>query len=338
MSVVSLLAHKHGINVTLSSGNPGLIVDVILPPALFGPIDAAQPAPEPVVVVPAAVEVAVDETPIVEWEEEDRPVAQGDLRAMTLNLAAFQTGMRSATEPVEVDEVSGVAGDAEGVSEDHLTPTEAVTETEVVESEVVEVDEVEAPAPVPAAFAAPTLPPPTAARAEFAVPPAPPLTATGPSLRPVTPDNARTVPRPVTPEPLPSLPTRSPSQGPDGGPDRLASALDAALPTRSPSQGPDGGPDRLAGGAPMPLDAPDGSLPHRARVGDPLDPVEEPLATNQSTSDPEALRDRLRAFQAEFRSALGTDALDREGEAQLDHIDHTGHDGHDQFDLGGDRR
>ena len=132
------------------------------------------------------------------------------------------------------------------------------------------------------------------------------------------------------------LPMRSPTAGPDGGPDRLASALDATLPTRSPTAGPDGGFDRLAGGAPVPLDTPDGSLPTRARVGDPLDRVEEPLATAPSASDPDLLRDRLRAFQAEFRSALGTDSLDRRDDP--DTSDATDLDGHDNFDLGGDRR
>ena len=39
MSVVSLLANRHGISVTLSQGNPGTTVDVLLPSSLFGPID-----------------------------------------------------------------------------------------------------------------------------------------------------------------------------------------------------------------------------------------------------------------------------------------------------------
>ena len=39
MSVVSLLAHRHDIRATLSQGNPGTTVDVLLPASLFGPID-----------------------------------------------------------------------------------------------------------------------------------------------------------------------------------------------------------------------------------------------------------------------------------------------------------
>ena len=45
ISVVSLLANKHGIEVTLSAGSPGLTVDVVLPSSLFGPMDA--PAEQP---------------------------------------------------------------------------------------------------------------------------------------------------------------------------------------------------------------------------------------------------------------------------------------------------
>lgn len=45
MSVVSLLASKHGIDVRLTSGTPGLIVDVLLPAALFA--GEATPAAEP---------------------------------------------------------------------------------------------------------------------------------------------------------------------------------------------------------------------------------------------------------------------------------------------------
>ena len=498
MSVVSLLANKHGITVKLASGNPGLIVDVLLPPSLYGPIDA-QPSAAPATAV-ATMQAAPPQKPIVAWDDnaltagaptdetfetqgpvttyesaapatagpamgdDDRPVTQSDWRAMSLNLTAFQQGMRSASdsseqvdaddevfEPAEpvvaeapVDEIQlpkptptpptrspspkptstpsttrthddadvedteyalfdGVqeSADAEpadpeiadaesvetlttpitndieqtvsfverdddevGVPEDHQTlqapdtPDTSVEQTAGADQESIEAlaaqvaddptdAEVFAAAPTPdEALTVPSLPPPAGGpRAEFSVPPAPPMTASGP--RPVSPDNARTVSRPaVQQEAAPSLPTRSPSDGPDGGPDRLANALDAALPTRSPSPGPDGGFDRLSGdNAPMPLDAAEGSLPTRTRVGDPSDPVEEPLATAQSNSDPDALRDRLRAFQAEFRSALSTDDVDHsDGNGAQDHNhesanhDHAEEAGQNHLDLGGDPR
>jgi signal transduction histidine kinase len=39
MSVVSLLANKHAIDVALSAGSPGVVVEVSLPPTIYGPID-----------------------------------------------------------------------------------------------------------------------------------------------------------------------------------------------------------------------------------------------------------------------------------------------------------
>ncbi|MCB0969113.1 MAG: hypothetical protein KDB37_19965, partial [Ilumatobacter sp.] len=165
----------------------------------------------------------------------------------------------------------------------------------------------EAPAPQLGGFTfdAPTLPPPTASpTGEFDVPPAPPRTAMNPSRQPVAPSTAQRAPEPEPRELTPSLPTRTPGTGPDGGPDRLAASLDAAA-NRQPSS--------------------NGALPTRTRVEEPTERVEEPLATTAG-GNPEALRDRLRAFQAEFRSALGTDSLtdDRPN-------------GHDHSDLGGDR-
>ena len=40
MSVVSLLAHKHGVQVRLVPSSPGLLVEVVLPSTMYGPIDA----------------------------------------------------------------------------------------------------------------------------------------------------------------------------------------------------------------------------------------------------------------------------------------------------------
>ena len=45
MSVVSLLAARHGVTVTLSHSSPGTTVDVLLPSSMFGPIDEPAFAP-----------------------------------------------------------------------------------------------------------------------------------------------------------------------------------------------------------------------------------------------------------------------------------------------------
>ena len=399
MSVVSLLANKHGIRVTLNSGNPGLIVDVLIPPALFGPIDADQPMPVAAAAAPAAAPAIAPEVPgvadteqMVAWDdttgapvdeafepaeplepvvevappaiydpEDERPVAVSDWRAMSLNLAAFQNGMAAATTTDNdadqlTDDVandadqsdspvitagtvpdaaadhaadvrttpdadasgSGVAGndDEVGVSEDHPTRTEATDPAPTPSygldlsdllDQVSEDDAAEPPTPQRGGitFDAPTLPPPTAAPVgEFDIPPAPPNTATNPSQRPVAPSTAQRAPEPAPRDLTPSLPTRTPGTGPDGGPDRLAASLDAAA-NHNPGNG---------------------DLPTRTRGPEPTGPVEEPLATT-AAGNPEALRDRLRAFQTEFRSALGTDSLT--------HDDQTA--GHDHPDLGGDR-
>ena len=159
------------------------------------------------------------------------------------------------------------------------------------------------------------------------------------SRGPVTPETARPAPHvPTKPSEAP-LPSRVPGRGPDGGPDRLGATNDAeaqpsevptfeapavdrptdsGLPSRIPGQGPDGGPDRLAG------------VPAPQRSQDLLTDLEEPLSTVPPT-DPDSLRDRLRAFQAEFKSAA-----DAEPGHDDEHNDHTG--GHDHLDLGGDRR
>ena len=141
---------------------------------------------------------------------------------------------------------------------------------------------------------------------EFDVPPAPPHTATSPSQWPVSPVTAQQRPQPAPADAAPNLPTRTPGAGPDGGPDRLAND------------------------APAPFGSGADALPTRTRVGEPVEPIDVTLAAAAPTN-PEDLRDRLRAFQAEFRSALGTDTL-------TDPSDDDQPAGHDQSDLGGDRR
>ncbi len=173
------------------------------------------------------------------------------------------------------------------------------------------------------------LPPPgaTVARThgEFDVPPAPPMTTESLSRGPVTPDTARPAPEPRPAErPLGStLPTRSPGNGPATGadePDRLAgtaaehdepSALSAAL---------------AAFDSPYAATATDGHLPTRTWVGDPVEHIEDPASITQSRLDPEALRERLRAFQSEFSTGVDSDTSQ-----------HQTYDNQNS-DLGGDRR
>jgi hypothetical protein len=132
------------------------------------------------------------------------------------------------------------------------------------------------------------------------VPPRPPVTAEGPSRGPVAPEAARQAPIPRVDLPgLPALPTRSPGAGPDGGYDRLAdepSALAAALAA---------------------FDRRDEELPNGPQGSDP--PGGELPSAGPSRLEPEALRERLRSFQNEFRTASDDVA-----------VNHS--------DLGGDRR
>jgi hypothetical protein len=178
----------------------------------------------------------------------------------------------------------------------------------------------------------PSAPAPAAAAAagEFDRVPAPPLTTEGLARRPVTPADAMPPATVKLPEaPAAGLPTRTPGRGPDGGPDRLAPPTGPAVladalpvaPTSSPSalqaaltafdsrrNGNDALPtrDRNAGGVPSSFD------------------FEEPASTTQSRLDPEVLRERLRAFQNEFRTASA---------GATDKPDHSSN-----LDLGGDRR
>jgi hypothetical protein len=95
------------------------------------------------------------------------------------------------------------------------------------------------------------------------------------------------------------LPTRTPGKGPDGGPDRLATFHDeqSVTATSSPSalQAALAAFDARRNGA-------NGALPTRARADGQPDPGADDPGAAQSRLDPEALRERLRAFQTEFRT------------------------------------
>ena len=72
MSVISLLANKHGVQVTLSASAPGLTVEVLLPSTLYGPIDAGKPLSEQ----PTITLLPPDDA-IVEWTETDATPPRG---------------------------------------------------------------------------------------------------------------------------------------------------------------------------------------------------------------------------------------------------------------------
>jgi HAMP domain-containing protein len=89
MSVVSLLANKHGIEVTLSPGSPGVIVEIGLPSSIYGPIDDADAPKE----VPAIMRSTAREPDVlVEWID---PVPTGEVFV--------------ATEPVVAPTIATVA-------------------------------------------------------------------------------------------------------------------------------------------------------------------------------------------------------------------------------------
>ncbi|NNE10936.1 MAG: HAMP domain-containing protein [Ilumatobacter sp.] len=114
ISVVSLLANKHGIEVTLSAGNPGLTVDVVLPGSLFGPIDApaALPNAAPLEARQPAdpTEAAWDQTPGLQTE----PAAPAPDAPLTVPEPTFDPGPMPApvadapppmvAEPIVADE------------------------------------------------------------------------------------------------------------------------------------------------------------------------------------------------------------------------------------------
>ena len=347
ISVVSLLANKHGIEVTLSAGSPGLTVDVLLPSALFGPIDDPLNggSKSPATPVPTVEELEQ----IVAWNDDDsvdnrdfstapadesfEPVGEvGPYDSYVPRSEPVDHPIQQTAEPaVAAPDWTSIAFDRAEIettpSFDHADAVDShyfddatPAPERVVVSDAAWIDPfqpADPPAPVTEhlpvapepAFTPPNLPPPTAmARisSEFDRQPAPPMLATSPSRQPVTPDNARPLPatRPAPPTNDPHLPVRSPSSGPEG-PDRLAditnpgvvgpsapSALQAALSAF------DSGRNAKSSGGP--------ALPTRARVGDPLLPssFEEQVSVAQSRLDPDALRDRLRAFQTEFRTGV----------------------------------
>ena len=88
MSVVSLLAHKHGVHVRLVPSSPGLLVEVVLPAKLYGPIDATgllggepatnghgTPAPDRVIDWSGSGEPAPTDTFVPDFAATESPAA-----------------------------------------------------------------------------------------------------------------------------------------------------------------------------------------------------------------------------------------------------------------------
>jgi hypothetical protein len=169
---------------------------------------------------------------------------------------------------------------------------------------------------------------PAPAAAEFDHVLTPPVNPEGLSHGPISVPDGRPVPAGLA---EPSLPTRSPGRGPDGGPDRMAPA--GAGPTVTPHPvAPTSSPSALQS-ALAAFDSRrnggDAALPTRSRGdGTSAPAVDESASTTQSRLDPDALRERLRAFQHEFRVATDGGGTDDDSPT----FETT------NADLGGDRR
>lgn len=395
MSVVSLLASRHGITVTLSHGSPGTTVDVLLPSTMFGPIDVLggsmpSAAPPRLAEEPTPAAPSEQYEPDMAWAETalaaadiDPMLPQTPVMPAVATAALFDQvvepdvparGPTVAGEPllerhVEPDVAPSWTGrsfDFSGLREQPsldaaaaapiAEPTWYADDTVDVTNEI-SVDErfdqftPTPPAPVadeapalptrsfvtaepvePEPFAAPTTPAapaPVAATGEFDRVPAPPMGADSLTRRPVTPADALPPATVRLPDPIdPGLPTRTPGRGPDG-PDRLAAPTGPAVMADAPIAA-TSSPSALAAALTAFDTRRNGhdSLPTRERgAHEPAASAtyEEPASITQSRLDPEVLRERLRAFQNEFRTA-SAGGIDTEQDISS------------TTDLGGDRR
>lgn len=350
MSVVSLLAHRHGIGVTLSQGNPGTTVDVLLPASLFGLIDVPVAGGQPQVASTTSYDLPAgyEHAPVAAPSAPVGGLAGIDLAAFRHETAAPETAAPEPPAPVATpamdpapvaparspyDDIpvvappvpTGIPAAALAAAALAAPIREQATAVPPPPAPPIAAVAAEPPAPpAPAATVAPMTPtaPVTPVPAEFDRPLAPPPNLGGPSQAPVAPADAVPAPAMRTVPSGPNLPTRSPSKGPDGGPDRLASFgnENTVAPTSSPSalQAALAAFDTRRNGE-------SGSLPTRPRTdGFDADDFGDGSGASQSRLDPEALRERLRAFQTEFRTGTA-------GGTEQNHTSIN-------VDLGGDRR
>ncbi len=286
----------------------------------FVPIRATAET-KPTAEDPTEAFVPIDPTP------ETKPTAEDPTEAFVPIHATAET------EPIAWGLVTS---DVESSFDVHHSDA-ATTETEAEQVDVLAVAEpvlsMRSETAAPSMLHLPPPPPTARVHGEFDTPLAPPMMPGGPSRLPVTPATARSVPvRPPaeTPATSPGLPTRSPSRGPDGGPDRL---LDAPAERDADSAAPSNVPSALQSALSafdVGRNGSNGTLPNRTRVGDPVELIEEPAAAAASRLDPDALRQRLRAFQTEFHTGVG-DEFDPDGAVTTSSNDHNS-------DLGGDLR
>jgi len=359
MSVVSLLAHKHGVQVRLVPSASGLLVEVVLPATMYEPTEATVlPGTESTsngyvrvgadnagesTVVPVPIDTPVPkavgpiEPPIAPVEPEHVPE-----RTLSAELAsesdtpfdADTTGDTYArTEPLTPEPTFEPAWSIAPNGPDTLSSTMEPDPAADEDLEQKPATDLGSPG-----FTAPNSG--DRVGGEFDRPPAPPAFGIEPTSRPFVDPTARPIPakRPELLEPVtsghssPFLPTRSRGTGPDG-PDRLADQLVGPI-------GPIGqSAEHTSTSAPNSLrDAlsafeagragarPDVAVPPMLPTRDPgnaFDHDEVTTSTSQSRLDPEAIRERLRSFRKEFQ-------LGRDGEGAA------GPDG-DLTDLGGDR-
>ncbi len=254
------------------------------------------------------------------WDEQ--PVAESDWTKMSLNLSAFQSGQRAATngeQPEFVPEPPIEFAPEPTAMAEQPAELDAELAVELALAAFDEHVQPEPPAPMLSKFPPP---PPTARQhGEFDAPIAPPVTAAGPSRGPVAPTSARSAAaRPPASTSQPNLPTRSSGAAADAVDPLIEVGLSQPLSNDARNASPVALQSALAVFEFDPL----GSgrlLPNRPRLEDFGFADETPLATAQSRLDPEALRQRLRSFQAEFNSGGASP------EPPTDH-----------GDFGGDRR
>ena len=275
MSVVSLLAYKHGIEVTLSPGSPGLTVDISLPASLFGPIDvpldrgAATYGP---------IATHVEDESIVAWsdqnqtgasfdeafqpvagadtigaarspqpstpyggypEDEEHFVTASDWTKIAASLSAFKSGQQSATE-------TPAASVYDAADTDRSTPRAWSPTTNPTPPPTTTPSTTTATATAPATSHNPSQPTPNRSTPPARSPttnPTPPPTTTPPTTPPSTTTATATAPatshNPSQPTPNRSTPpARSPTTNPTPPPTTTPSTTTATATAPATSHNP----------------------------------------------------------------------------------------------------
>ena len=367
MSVVSLLANKYNIGVTLSAGNPGLVVDVVLPSELFGPIDATpdhgsmpsmpsasgaatREAAEPLVAWNDAAEQSMFDAGVTVNNESFEPSEPDPISAQAepILAAAFADDDEPRVAPSDWTKMSlnlsafksgqstALEPEDAGAADDEVTAdadAEAEAEADGVDAALAAFEPVadEAPEPQPAPVMDQASIASSLAAAlgtsSLGTPPA----SDAPRDLPPPPSVAPAAPAPHGEFDIPPAPPLTP-----GGPSSRPVTPTTARPVPHPAEPvaalslslPTRTPARAAG-----TDGPDrladalNALPTRAASTGMASPIDDAPPITQSRLDPEALRDRLRSFQTEFTSGL---------DSPTDGDNFTTYD--QPSDLGGDRR